>query len=113
MSGTTQNCHVLADFSIIPMGAGTNTTKYIVECQKVLLDSGLNFNLHANGTNLEGNYDQVMCAVRKCIDKMHEMGAPRCDTNIRLNTRTDKSVTMQDSIRVVTDKIAAETNANV
>ncbi|CAG8627342.1 5141_t:CDS:2 [Rhizophagus irregularis] len=87
MSGTTQNCHVLADFSIIPMGAGTNTTK--------------------------GNYDQVMCAVRKCIDKMHEMGAPRCDTNIRLNTRTDKSVTMQDSIRVVTDKIAAETNANV
>ncbi|CAB4419801.1 unnamed protein product [Rhizophagus irregularis] len=86
MSGTTQNCHVLADFSIIPMGAGTNTTKYIVECQKVLLDSGLNFNLHANGTNLEGNYDQ---------------------------TRTDKSVTMQDSIRVVNDKIAAETNANV
>ncbi|RIA93642.1 hypothetical protein C1645_762021 [Glomus cerebriforme] len=110
MSSTTQTCHILADFSIIPMGVGSNTTKYIIECQKILMESGLNFNMHANGTNIEGHYEQLMTVIRKCIDKMHEMGVPRCDTNIRLNTRTDKSVTMQDCVRVVADKINAEIN---
>ncbi|GBC03257.1 hypothetical protein RclHR1_05030014 [Rhizophagus clarus] len=108
MSSTTHNRHVLADFSVVPMGVEPNITKYIVECQKVLIDSGLNFNMHANGTNIEGRYDQVVSTIGKCIDKMHEMGIPRCDTNIRLNTRTDKSITIEDSIRVVNDIIDAD-----
>jgi uncharacterized protein (TIGR00106 family) len=113
MSSEIQNPfdHVLADFSINPIGSGVNTTEYVVECLKILKKSNLKYNLHSNGTNIEGSFDQVVSAIRKCLEKLHQMGIPRCDTNVRFNTRTDKKVSMEDSIRVVTDKINAHSGA--
>nr|CAG8549922.1 5105_t:CDS:2 [Entrophospora candida] len=105
MPSTTQACHVLADFSIIPMGTEVNTTKYMAEIQKILKKTNLNYSMHCSGTNIEGRWEQVMNAIRDCIDKIHELGVPRIDCNIRINTRTDKAMTMADSLRVVNDMV--------
>jgi uncharacterized protein YqgV (UPF0045/DUF77 family) len=32
--------------------------------------------LHANGTNIEGEWDEVFAAVRRCHEAVHAMGAP-------------------------------------
>ncbi|CAG8470927.1 13977_t:CDS:2 [Funneliformis mosseae] len=101
MSSTNKPSHVLADLCITPMGVEPSTKDYIKECVTILQKSSLNYNVHANGTNFEGNFDQVMSTIRKCVERMHEMGVPRCETSIRLNTRVDKSITMHDSIRSV------------
>ncbi|CAG8619583.1 12387_t:CDS:2 [Ambispora gerdemannii] len=107
--GITETVHVLADFSITPIGVESSYSKYIAECQKILKATGLNYNLHASGTNLEGRWDQVMSAIRKCVDRLQEMGVARSETNIRISIRTDKAITMKDSVRVVSDKVEAET----
>ncbi|CAG8707348.1 7179_t:CDS:2, partial [Acaulospora morrowiae] len=108
MTLTTENCHVIADLCIVPVGKDVSTSKYIIEVQNVLQETGLKTNLHACGTNIEGKFDQIMSAIQKCINKVHELGVARIDTTIRLQTRTDKSMTIKDSINAVNEVVPSK-----
>ncbi len=87
------------------MGVGVSVSEYIVACEEIFNEAGLNTHLHAYGTNVEGEWDEVMAALKRCHEKVHEMGAPRIGTTIRLGTRTDREQTMQDKIQSVTSKM--------
>jgi uncharacterized protein (TIGR00106 family) len=96
---------VIADFCIIPLEVGISVSKYIAECEKIFRQQGLNTRLHAYGTNLEGEWDQVFSAIKKCHEKVHEMGAPRISSTLRFGTRTDREQTMDDKIKSVESKL--------
>ncbi len=96
---------VIADFCLIPLGVGVSLSKYIAACERVLKEAGLRTRLHAHGTNIEGNWDTVMAAVKRCHEVVHEMGAPRISTTLALGTRTDRDETMEEKIRSVESKI--------
>ena len=93
------------DLCVIPIGVGVSLSKYIAACEMVLADSGLTHTLHANGTNIEGEWDDVFAAVKACHQAVHELGAPRIFTTIKMGTRTDKTQAMDDKIRSVRMKI--------
>ena len=97
--------NVIVDFTVIPIGVGVSLSKYIVECQRVLDDSNLVYQLHANGTNVEGEWQHVFDAIRRCHERIHEMGAPRISTSIKVGTRVDRPQHMQDKIDSVLSKI--------
>jgi len=97
--------NAIADVCVVPIGVGVSVSKYVVVCEKILRDAGLAPRLHAYGTNVEGDWDAVMKAVRECHERIHEMGAPRVSTSIRIGTRTDRDQTMQDKIDSVTSKL--------
>jgi uncharacterized protein (TIGR00106 family) len=97
--------HVIADISIVPLGVGLSLSPYVAACEKVLAEAGLNPRLHAYGTNVEGEWDEVFGALRRCHELLHEMGAPRVSTNLRCGTRTDKSQSMDDKVRSVERKL--------
>ncbi len=97
--------NVIVDLCVVPLGVGVSVSKYIAECEKILKEAGLNTMLHAYGTNIEGEWDTVFSAIKKCHEKVHELGAPRITTTIRLGTRTDRSQTMQDKIKSVEVKL--------
>jgi len=97
---------VILDFSVIPMGVGVSVSKYVAACEKVLQEAGLKTKLHAYGTNVEGEWDEVFAAVKRCHEVVHELGAPRIATNIRVGTRTDRAQTMEDKIQSVKTKLA-------
>jgi len=99
--------HAIADIAIIPLGTGLSLSPYVAACERVLRDAGLKTQLHANGTNVEGDWDEIMAALKRCHEVLHEMGAPRVATNMRLGTRTDKSQTMDDKIKSVEQKLDA------
>jgi uncharacterized protein (TIGR00106 family) len=61
--------------------------------------------LHAYGTNIEGEWDEVLAAVKRCHEVVHEMGAPRIHTTIRLGTRTDRMQTMDEKVESVERKL--------
>ena len=95
----------IADISIIPLGVGLSLSRYVAVCEEVLSDAGLNPQLHANGTNVEGEWDEIMTALRRCHERLHEMGVPRIATNLRLGTRIDRAQTMNDKVRSVKEKL--------
>ena len=96
---------VQLDLSIIPLGVGVSLSKYVAACERVLRDVGLEPRLHAFGTNVEGEWDQVFAAVKRCHEVMHEMGAPRVSTTIRMGTRVDREQSLDDKVRSVTEKL--------
>jgi uncharacterized protein (TIGR00106 family) len=96
---------VIADLAIIPIGVGVSLSKYVAACERVLTEAGLEPQLHANGTNVEGEWEVVFAALKRCHETLHEMGAPRVSTNLRLGTRVDRSQSMQDKINSVETKL--------
>ncbi len=97
--------HVHAEICLIPLGAGLTLSPYIAECQRVLEAAGLQPDLHAYGTNVEGDWDTVMRAIRDCHQAVHAMGAPRIHTSVKLGTRTDRSQALGDKVRQVREAL--------
>jgi len=95
------------DVCLIPLGVGVSVSKYVAECERVLRDAGFSPRLHAYGTNVEGEWDDVFAAVKRCHEVVHELGAPRISTSIRVGTRTDRHQTGEDKIRSVEAKLGA------
>lgn len=93
--------NVIVDLCIIPMNAEVSLSPYIATCQRVLKEAGLSTRLHAYGTNIEGEWDTVMAAIKQCHEEVHAMGAPRISTTIKLGTRVDKKQTMDDKVNHV------------
>eukprot|EP00808_Paulinella_micropora_P002863 g47549.t1 len=92
---------VLADFCLVPLGVGVSLSRYVAVCEKILVEAGLKVQLHAFGTNIEGEWGQVLQAVEKCHQAVHELGAPRISTYLTLATRTDRHQTLQDKVASV------------
>jgi uncharacterized protein (TIGR00106 family) len=98
---------VIVDFCVIPLGVELSLSPYIAECQRILADAGLKHELHAYGTNIEGEWEAVMDAIKRCHYRIHEMGAPRITTTLKLGTRTDRDDTIEEKVRSVQEKVAS------
>ena len=102
--------NAIAEFTIIPIGVGVSLSKYVAVCEQILEQSGLSYELHANGTNLEGEWDEVMQAIKTCHERLHEMGVPRISTMIKIGTRTDREQKMTDKIVSVFEKLEKDSS---
>ena len=96
---------VIADLCIVPIGVGVSVSKYVAACERILSEAGLKINLHAYGTNIEGEWDTIFAAIKRCHKEIHKMGAPRISTTLRVGTRTDRDQTMMDKIKSVESKL--------
>ncbi len=97
--------HIVLDFCVVPIGVGTSVSEHIVACERVLQEAGLSHRLHAYGTNVEGEWDEVMAAVKRCHEVLHDRGVPRISTTIRVGSRTDKTQSMDSKVRSVEEKL--------
>lgn len=97
--------NVIIDLCVVPIGVGLSVSKYVAKCHQIINEAGLKAQLHAYGTNIEGEWDAVFAVVKKCHEVIHEMGAPRITTTIKAGTRVDRDQTMQDKIESVKAKL--------
>ncbi len=96
---------VIAEFTVIPIGVGASLAEYVAACQRILEETGLHYELHANGTNLEGEWEQVMDAIQRCHEVLHGMGVPRLSTIVKIGTRIDRDQNMDDKVHSVKAKL--------
>jgi uncharacterized protein (TIGR00106 family) len=97
--------HVNVELCLVPMGVGVSVSEYVAECERVLEEAGLEHELHAYGTNIEGEWEAVFAAVRRCHERVHAMGAPRIFTSLKVGTRTDRRQTLEDKVASVRAKL--------
>ena len=98
--------NMIADLTVVPIGVGISLSKYVAACEDILKHPGLKTTLHPNGTAIEGEWDAVMAAVKACHEKVHDMGAPRIFTTLKIGTRTDREQTLEDKVNSVVAKQA-------
>lgn len=95
---------VTAEICVIPMGVGVSVSPYVAACGPILEDAGLNPQLHAYGSNVEGEWDEVFAAFKRCHEAIHDMGAPRVFTTIKVGSRSDREQSNDDKIASALDK---------
>ena len=100
---------VMIDLCVVPIGVGVSVSEYVAACERILDEAGLRHQMHAYGTNVEGEWDKVFAAVKRCHEVVHGMGAPRISTSLKVGTRRDREQSMQDKIDSVNRKWGQET----
>jgi uncharacterized protein (TIGR00106 family) len=97
--------NVMVDVAIIPIGVGVSLSAYVAACERVFAEAGLTTRLHAYGTNIEGEWDAVFAAIKRCHEVVHDMGAPRISAVIKAGTRVDRLQSLDDKVRSVEEKL--------
>ena len=97
---------MIVDFTIFPTDAGESVSAYVAEVFKIIAESGLDYEHHAMGTNIEGDWDEVMAVIKACRERMLE-NSNRISIGIRIDER--KGVT--DGIRKKVASAKAKMNA--
>jgi uncharacterized protein (TIGR00106 family) len=59
---------VLLEFSITPLGRGESVSPYVTRCVEIIRASGLDYELHAMGTIVEGELPALLDLLRSCFE---------------------------------------------
>jgi len=59
---------VLLEFSISPLNQGDSVSAYVARSLALIEASGLDYRLHAMGTIVEGELDQVLALMKQCLE---------------------------------------------
>ncbi|MHA6691064.1 MTH1187 family thiamine-binding protein [Devosia sp. A449] len=89
---------IIADLCIVPMGVGPSVSSYIRQVREIIDASGLSYDMHANGTNIEGEMAEVTAVVEACCEHLHAEGVARVFCTMIFSTRNDKTQTMADKL---------------
>ncbi|HDI46054.1 MAG TPA: MTH1187 family thiamine-binding protein [Candidatus Omnitrophica bacterium] len=97
---------IIAEVSIIPVGTGSpSLSSYIARCIKILQGRNIKFQLTPMGTVIEGEWDEVMTAIRQMQEEIFNHGVLRVVTTIKTDERRDKQSSMQGKLNSVKSKI--------
>lgn len=88
----------IVEVQIIPIGSGVSVRKEVTRAHELLEESGLKITLHANGSNMEGELEDVLAAIRRTIETLHQEGVVRLSSHIKIGTRTDKVPSMEGKL---------------
>lgn len=93
--------HAIVGFTLVPIDAGISVSPFISAIEGVLDASGLTYEVNSNSTNIEGPWEEVFQAIRRCHEIVHAEGAPRIHTCLQVGTRTDRDQKMADKLESV------------
>ena len=95
---------MIADICVVPSTGRTSVREEVALAHRMLEETGLPILLHGYGTNIEGDYDVIMSTLKRIHEALHERGATRISTTIRLGSRVDKSQGIQDKLDAIADE---------
>jgi uncharacterized protein (TIGR00106 family) len=95
---------VLLEMSIVPIGAGESVSQYVAKCVDVVDRSGLNYELHAMGTIVEGELPAVLQLLQQCIEEVAK-SANRVSCTAKIDYRKGVSGGIQSKVASVEKKL--------
>jgi uncharacterized protein (TIGR00106 family) len=95
---------VLLEFSIFPLDKGESVSPYVARCLDIVDRSGLDYRCHAMGTELEGEFDQVMEVVKRCFQTL-ATDCHRIECSIKIDYRKDAQGRLKSKVASVEEKL--------
>jgi uncharacterized protein (TIGR00106 family) len=94
---------VIVNVHIMPLGSGTSISQYVKGCLEPLKKAkGVTYQIGAMGTVIQGPLNDVLEIIKKMEEAPFTMGAKRVVTNISIDDRRDKAITIESKIKAVT-----------
>jgi uncharacterized protein (TIGR00106 family) len=95
---------VLLEFSISPLGEGESVSEYVARSLDLVDKSGLDYQLHAMGTIVEGELEQVLDLMKRCIEAV-AADCPRVTCSAKLDYRRGHSGRLRAKVESVERKL--------
>ena len=101
---------VLLEFSMSPLGKSESVGKYVARSLDVIDKSGLDSRLHAMGTVLEGDWNEVFGVVTRCFEAMRK-DCNRISVAIKVDYRKGKRGRLTAKVTSVERKLGRKLKA--
>ncbi|MCA9771403.1 MAG: MTH1187 family thiamine-binding protein [Myxococcales bacterium] len=98
---------ILLEFSMSPMGTGESVGEAVAGSLDIIDRSGLDYRLNPMGTVIEGEWDEVMDVVRRCLERMEER-ADRVTCVMKLDWRRGAEGRLESKIESVERRLGRE-----
>ncbi|HEY4759013.1 MAG TPA: MTH1187 family thiamine-binding protein [Thermoguttaceae bacterium] len=95
---------ILLEFSMFPIDKGESLSPFVARSLDIIDRSGLDYRCHAMGTEIEGEFDQVMKVVRDCFQAM-AADCNRIECSIKFDYRKGRSGLLQAKVDSVEKKL--------
>jgi uncharacterized protein (TIGR00106 family) len=95
---------VLLEFSMSPLAKGESVSPYVARSLEIIDASGLDYRLHAMGTIIEGEIEQVLDVLKKCFAAMSE-DCDRITCTAKFDYRRGYSGRLESKVASVEEKL--------
>jgi uncharacterized protein (TIGR00106 family) len=91
---------VLAAFSVTPIGAGESVGELVADAVRIVRESGLPNETNAMFTNVEGEWDEVMDVIHRCVEAVAAR-APRVSVVIKIDHRAGAGDALRSKMETI------------
>lgn len=97
----------LVDVQIVPVGTNLPSfSSFVSEACRAAARSGVSYRVTPMGTVLEGPLEQVLPVAQRMHEAALQAGAARVVTNLTIDDRTDKPMSMSAAVESVTTNLS-------
>ncbi len=101
---------MLAEISVFPLDkGGSGLSFFVAQSMKIIEESGLDYEIHAMGTLIEGPGDLVFDVIRKCHENMRSQ-SDRVVTYVKIDDKKGAIGLIRSKIESVEGKIGHALN---
>ncbi len=99
---------MLAELSVFPLDKGAaGLSRYVAESIQIIEQSGLEFEVHALGTLIEGPSDKVFEVIKACHDNMRAH-SDRVVTTVKIDDRADARARIRGKVTSVEEQLGRD-----
>ncbi len=91
---------VLMEFSLFPLDKGVSLSPYVARSLQIIDESGLDYRLTAMGTIVEGELEQVLDVMKRCLEAM-ATDCDRISCSAKLDYRVGKQPRLDAKVKSV------------
>ena len=99
---------IQAEISIYPMATRTTSVSFYIAkaIESIKKIEGLRYEINSMGTILESdNIDTINKATKEMIETVHNLGITRTEIIIKIDSRKDKQVRMEEKVESIKKQI--------
>jgi uncharacterized protein (TIGR00106 family) len=106
---------VIADIRVLPFGTDTASVSHFVAAAVSILDRApdISYQVTPMATMVEGPLDRIIELMKEMHESPFTMGVNRVITNISIDDRRDKRITMESKVRAVEEKLRVPPEARL
>ena len=99
---------IQAEISIYPLATRTSSVSFYIAkaIEAIKKIEGLRYEINSMGTILESdNIDTINKATKEMIETVHNLGITRTEIIIKIDSRKDKQVSMEEKVESIKKQI--------
>ena len=98
---------MLAAFSITPLGAGESVGELVADAVRIVRESGLPNETNAMFTNIEGEWDEVMAVIHRCVQAVAAR-SPRVSVVIKVDHRPGVTDALHSKVDTIEQELGGD-----